>query len=673
MTSALNADNWENPKAVFVALTCAVCLASAIALAPCLKAGAFCYDDNLYLQDNHLVQHPGLRAAWQFISEVRAPSTVTGYYQPLTMISLMMDVAAGGSATNLYPFHRTSLLLHILSAAIIAVLLYELFGPFPACAAALLFAIHPLVIEPLAWIGDRKTLLAAFFSLCSLLSYVYFTRKAGRWRYGLTLLFYMLALLSKPTSTPLPIAMLLLDFWPLKRLSRKGILEKIPMLAVAVISGIVTVISQAQGGNLVTPEGYGSGRIPLVFAYNIVFYIHKMLWPADLSPHYAFPLGMDYSNPLMLAYLLGSITLILLLIVSLRWTRGLMTGWLVFMVMLLPTMQVLQFTNVIASDKYAYLPAIGVLIVIAWALSRIWDRSGRLARTCVMLCILVLAGAEAYGARRQLDCWTDSVTLYTRMAQVTPKAVTVRNNLAIALARKGDLDEAMKQIDIALSLAPEEASCLYTKGSIFADMGQPEEALNYYYRSIKENGSLAGTWYNAGVTLTKLGRPQEAIPYCRRSVELKPNWPKAHLQLGIALARAGQSAEAIPSFEEVIALEPENWRARTELADILVTQTKWSAAVLHYRESLKYHVDYDTLNNLASSLVEAGKLDEAGTYYGKAIALRPENVTAYCNLAVIFAKTGKVEQARDLLTKSLQIDPDNARAKGYLELLGDRK
>ena len=198
--------NRDSEVALLIALIVAVCVAVVIAHWPALSANALSFDDTQYLTENLLVQSPGWASAKQFLTEVLEPSTVRGYYQPLTMISLMVDYALGGRADNLMPFHRTSLILHAANTALVIVLLYLLFGQAPVAAAVgLLFGLHPMTVEPIPWMSERKTLLAAFFALCCLVAYVRFKHK-GNWRlYVCCLVLYLLALMSKPTSVPLPL------------------------------------------------------------------------------------------------------------------------------------------------------------------------------------------------------------------------------------------------------------------------------------------------------------------------------------------------------------------------------------------------------------------------------------------------------------------------------------
>jgi hypothetical protein len=408
---------------------------------PALSAKALSFDDNQYLMDNMLVQNPCWMSARQFLTEILEPSTVGGYYQPLAMISLMLDYALGGRENNLLPFHRTSLILHIANTALIIVMLYLLFGQiWIAAGVGLLFGVHPMTVEPIPWVGERKTLLAAFFSLWSLIFYVY-SRKSHHARrttaslYIGSLIAYLLALMSKPTSTPLPVVMLLLDYWPLRRLNWRTVLEKTPFFVLGGISAIITYISQSRTAGVTMPGHFGPERISLIFCHNIIFYFYKMIWPVNLSSHYPFPEPLNLSQPMVLAGVIGTFVLLALLVLSLRWTRAAMAGWLIFFVAILPTMQIIGFSDVIASDKFAYLPSIGLLMILAAFL--VWLCNNRFLTLCRVsaMIIVLLACAESIAARCYLTYWRDTVSLFEHMLALAPNAVQVHNNLA-SIARQ---------------------------------------------------------------------------------------------------------------------------------------------------------------------------------------------------------------------------------------------
>lgn len=363
-------------------LTAALVVATVILLLvhrPALNSQALCFDDDQYLTDNLLVQTPSLSSALRFLGEVLTPSTVGGYYQPLAMISLMLDYKRGGRPDNLTVFHQTNLILHAFNVIFVILILYLLFSNvWLAASVGLIFGLHPMTVETINWVGERKTLLASFFAFLSILSYVLYQQTARRTYYWLSFAVFLLALLSKPTSTLLPFALVVLDYWPFQTLTFtrihtviSAIRTKWPFCIASIISAIITYISQANTADVTLPVEYSRLHIPLILCHNVMFYIYKLIWPIDLSSHYPTPQPFDLSNVLLIAMIVGTCGLVALLLFSLSKTRALFGGWLFFFVAIFPTFGVIGFSNTLVADKYIYFPALGLLLSLAWALNRL--------------------------------------------------------------------------------------------------------------------------------------------------------------------------------------------------------------------------------------------------------------------------------------------------------------
>lgn len=457
-------------------------LAAVLVHWPALSARAIFFDDDQYILQNQRVLHPTWSGAWAFMSEVLTPTTVGGYYQPLAMISLMMDGAMGGSAENLLPFHRTSLLLHGVNTALIVLLIWMLFGrPWIAAGVALLFAVHPMTVETMAWAGDRKTMLAAFFAIVSLIAYVRFCRSTARpsWAaYFGCLLAFICALLSKPTSTPLPLLLLVLDLWPLRRLSRRALLEKVPFFAIAALSSWVTVVSQRHTAMTVMPTEADPLKIPLTLAHNIAFYFGNMIFPLGLSSYYPFPTPFRPGNPVVLVRAIGGLLLIAGVLFSLRLTRSLFAGAMFFFLAILPTMQIIGFSNVIASDKYAYLPVVGLLISLAWGLDCLLKK--RIASRTLVLIVVVTLGVEVFLARQYHAVWRDSETLYRHCVTHAPDVASLRTMLGGAYESRGADAEAEREYRKAYELRPDYPPGALSLGRILEGRGAISEARLIY-------------------------------------------------------------------------------------------------------------------------------------------------------------------------------------------------
>ena len=615
-----------------------------------LSARALSFDDQQYLTENYLVQHPSWGSAKRFLTEVWAPSTVGGYYQPLAMISLMLDYAMAGDVENLRPFHRTSLVLHVLNTLLIVVLLYLLFGNvWAACLTGLLFGVHPLTVEPIPWVGERKTVLAAFFALWSLIFYVRYAKTGGGSWYVGCVGAYVLALLSKPTSTPLPAVMLLLDFWPLGRFRWRSVWEKLPLLGIGAVSAVVTFVSQKATSGAALPTEYPASRVPLVVCHNIVFYLYKMVWPVNLSSHYPFPEPVSLSNGMMLAGVVGTAVLISALVWSLRWTRAWATGWLMFFVAIVPTMQIIGFSNVIASDKFAYLPSVGVLVVVAWVLGR-WLPRGwggwSVPAVAVLGCVGLAAALEVRATRRYLAVWRDTETLYEHMIRLAPAAPTLRNGLGAAMLAEGKVDKAVEYCRQAVEMLPDYADAQGNLGAALARQGDLPAAVEHCRIAVRLKPRAADAHSNLGAALGQMGDLDGAVRHCTEALRLNRDKPQAHYNLGQVLAAKGDLDGALRCYGEAIRLKPSYFEAHANRGYVLAGQGRVAEAIDHLVEAVRLRPsDPDSHYNLASLLDDAGRLDEAFSHYRSALQLRPGWPEAHTNLGNLFLRRGQDDRA----------------------------
>ena len=655
---------WSVSKSwLLVILTVAVCTVVVVVYRPALSAGALSFDDDQYLTNNILVQNPSLESTRRFLIEVLRPSTVRGYYQPLTMISLMLDYALGGRESNLMPFHRTSLILHTANTALIIVLLYLLFGqPWIAAGAGLLFGVHPMTVEPIPWVGERKTLLAAFFSLWSLALYVCYALSPSletqdsrpktpdqgpitenqkeflilnskfsilqrQWFYIGSLAAYFLALMSKPTSIPLPVMMLLMDYWPLNRLNakyglRQALREKLPFFVLGGIFILITYISQSRTSYAVLPGQYNLRFTPLILCHNIVFYLYKIIWPVRLSSHYAFPETLDLSQPMVLAGVIGTFILILLLIFSLRRTRAVLTGVSIFFAAILPTMQIVNFSNVIASDKFAYLPSVGLLMILAsfltWLAGSSYVTKSKIWRVILAAVVLIPAGLESAATRRYLVYWQDSVTLFKYMLRLTPDAPIINYELGYEFQLQGRLDDAIERYRHALKVKPDYVEAYMNAGAALAMKGQLNEAEGYLQRASQLAPSDANVYVNLAKIFQLEGRIDKAVSYFKEALKANPGDVEAYIDLGVTLASERRFNEAADCFRRLLQLEPDNEVALDNLARILAKYPQdekrdvAQAVVFAQRAAeLTQYRNPAVLDTLAVAYAAAGQFDKA--------------------------------------------------------------
>lgn len=650
---------------MLIVLLVVVCGAVLAVHWPALSAKALSFDDEQYFVSNRLVRSPSWSSAKQFLTEVFQPSTVQGYYQPLSMISLMVDYALGGRPENLFAFHRTSLALHMANTALIIVFLYMLFGKvWPAAIVGLLFGLHPMTIEPIPWVGERKTLLAVFFALWCFVLYIRYSRKSGWLALTICVLMYALSLMSKPTVTLLPLLLLLLDYWPLRRLSKKVLIEKVPFFVVGGISVIVTYISQSRSmAGVISPVEHGLKRIVLILCHNVIFYPYKVFWPANVSSHYPFPEPLSISEPMVLAGVIGTCVLLLVLLISLRWTRALLTPWLFFFLAILPAMQVIGFSNVIASDKFAYFPSLGFLMVLAWVLCRLFKADGsKLRYAAIAAAVLVIAGSEAISTRRHLAHWRDTESLYEYMLTTEPNIPSLHGNLGFALKTQGRLDEALSHYRQALKISPGQFDIRNNMADVLIAQGKLDEAIGQLRQILRIRPDFARAHTNMGNAMAAQGKLDEAINSYNQSLKFKPDYAEAYSNIGNVLAMQGKLDEALANFHKALEIAPYHTEVYFNLANVLLSQGKVDEAISNYRLALRERPDFaDAHDNLGNAFLSQGKLEEAISHYRKAIEIEPNHAQTHYNLALALKMTGQNDASIKHFKEALRLKPELAK------------
>jgi cytochrome c-type biogenesis protein CcmH/NrfG len=493
------------------------------------------YDDPRYVYQNTTITS-GINLAWAF-THIHSEN-----WHPLTTITHMLDCQLHGLNAGWH--HFTNVLLHGLAVVLLFVALERMTGALWRSAfVAAVFAVHPLHVESVAWIAERKDVLSALFFMLTLLAYLRYTRAPSIGRYLTVALVVALGLMSKPMLVTLPFVLLLLDYWPLARFEARRpntgrqmlqlVLEKIPLLALSAVSSIVTFLAQ-RGAIGWTEQLPVSARISnALVAY--VIYVRQMFWPAKLAVFYTHPENRLPLLEISLAFivLVGITTAAF---VFRKKAPYFMTGWLWYLGMLVPVIGLVQVGWQGHADRYTYLPQIGLYIAVTWAvtdLTRLW----RLQRIVLGAAGLVLIGTLSWRAWLQTSYWRDSETLFTHALAVTSNNDVALNNLGIIFLEKGQLDDAISRLQAAIDLRP-------------------------------ENGPAHD---NLAKALLKKGQVAEAMVHYRKFLEIEPENVEARNTLGTALIQQGHVKEAIDQWQDALALQPDNGNAASNLAWVFAT------------------------------------------------------------------------------------------------------
>ena len=508
------------------------------------------YDDPDYVTANAHVREGltlhGLRWA--------LTSTEASNWHPLTWASHMLDVELFGLDPGAH--HLVNVALHLANSCLLFELLRRMTGALgPSAAVALLFAIHPMHVESVAWVAERKDVLSAFFFFAALLAYAAWVRRRGALRYLLVTTLFALGLMAKPMLVTLPLVLLLLDFWPLRRetSSVRGVVglvaEKLPWLALSAASCVVTVVAQRAGGSL--ESTYAVPLVPRVAnaVVSYVRYLGKLAWPTNLTVAYPHPNlagGTPWSVLEVAASLAAMLVLTWLAIALGRRRRYVAIGWLWYAIMLAPVIGVVQVGQQAMAERYTYLPYIGLFVILAWGGAELLrGLDGRpIVRTAVAAAVLAACLAYADTSRRQVTSWRNTEALFRHAIAVSAPTPVVLTNLGAALAEQGQLDEAIELHHVALHLAPDDARALNNLGLALHLAGRLDEAIANYRMAVTLDPGRVSARHNLATALRDSGRLDEAIEEYRRALELDPGSVKTREALAQALRMAGRPADS---------------------------------------------------------------------------------------------------------------------------------
>ncbi len=641
--------------------------------APVWEYGFVDLDDDLYVLDNLRVQS-GL--SWTNIGWALT-ALEAGFWHPLTWISHMADCQLFG----LQPagHHVTSLVIHVANAVLLFwVLQLMTSARWPSVLVAALFSLHPLNVESVAWIAERKNVLSTFFGLLAIWAYVKYVEKPDWRRYLLLTALFVLGLMSKPMLVTLPCVLLLLDYWPLNRFAadpgnffsklRELALEKAPLLLLSLAAGPLAILAESRAGALPALEAF---PLSVRFSNALVAYtsyLSKMFWPTDLAPFYPHPgASLEIWRIVLSVVLLVAVSAVV--VHRARSFPYLVVGWLWYLGTLFPVSGLIQVGGHAMADRYAYLPLIGVFILLVWGWWG-WLGDFPVARKLGGGALLCLFAGMAMTTRTQVSHWQSSVTLFEHVIRSTENNHLAYNNLGIALLERGRMEEAAAQFAEALKIKPGSSTALFNLGLTMKRRGETEEAERYFSKALEENPKLAGAHVNLGTILEEQGSSEEAFRHFRQAVELNPRLPAAHTNLGRALAKQGKFGEAVGHFEISLRINPHQSNVYSNLGAALDLQGRSQEAVDNYRRALELDSrSHFAHHNLGMLRLEEGHLEEAAHHLSRAIEIKPDFVSSHYGLGLTRLQQGRISEAIRYFRQVLKLDPEDVRASRQLRRL----
>jgi len=520
------------------------------------------YDDDRYITENPHV-HNGL--TWRTITWAFT-ATEQGNWHPLTWLSHALDYQLFHQ--NPAGHHLTSLLIHAANAVLLFLfLMYATRRLGPSLFVAALFALHPINVESVAWVAERKNVLCTFFFFATLIAYCWYARQPDWRRYLVFAGLFVLGLMSKPMVITLPFVLLLLDYWPLGRIRggradataaplSKLVVEKLPLIALSAASAVITMQAQRAGGAMRSTAQFSLAvRLEnAVMAY--AMYLWKMIWPSHLSPIYPHP------GDSLAGWQVGTSALVLLAVTAValkfRARRYLLTGWLWFLGTLVPVIGLVQVGDQAMADRYAYIPLVGIFIMIAWRIADLADSKqiGLVVRVIPAACVLL---ALSFATNRQLGYWSSNYDLWTHAVAVTGRNFIAQDNLGGALLWLGKTDEAYLHFQAAAEINPLDPMSRSNLGAYLQEHGHMAEAIEKYNRVItltSDPGLLAATYANLGAAYRKLGEDEKARTSYDQALQLNPNQYNVYLGLGELLEKQSRLDDAISNYSKAVELRP---------------------------------------------------------------------------------------------------------------------
>ena len=680
------------------------------------------FDDPKYVTENPNVQRGLTRdsISWAFTT------THANNWHPLTWLSLMLDRHLFGSSPRM--FHLMNLLLHIANTVLLFIVLSRCTAAvWPSTFVAAAFALHPLHVESVAWIAERKDVLSTLFWMLTMLAYTRYAERPGVSRYMAVVAAFALGLMAKPMLVTLPCVLLLLDYWPLRRTkptqsagnnspeghgplgtgNRKAlfslVLEKIPFFILAAASATATFIAQKGAIQPVELLSLKARITNSLVSY--ASYIAKMFWPKGLAvfyPHLGDTLPIWQ---IAVAFVVLSCASAWVILCGRR-RRYLIVGWLWYIGTLVPVIGVIQTGAQAMADRYTYIPLTGLLIIIAWYVPDLASQY-RYRRIIIFFLAFVWCVALMTCSYIQVGYWRSSIMLFKRALSVTSNNLVAHNNLGTALAKEGNVEQAIDHFKAALRIEPndidarsnlaenlaeqgrlDEAMQHYSKlvhldprraetynslGLVMAEQGYLEKAIVVYRSGLESNPQDVPLHSNLGAALLHIGQIEEAISEFQTALETSPE-SKTYINMGIALALKGKFDEAVKHYGEAIKLDPQSAKAHFNLGNAFLAQSKLSEAAAGYRRAISIKPDYaKALSNLAVALSQQGKLDEAIYYFTEAVRVEPGDVEVRCNLADALLEKGQIEKSAKEYREVLKIEPGHPRAHRGLKDIEERK
>ena len=672
-------------------------------------------DDDVNVYENKHIQSGFTLESikWAFTS------SYWGTWQPMVWLSFMLNYRLHGISPGW--FHLTNVFLHFFNTLLLYFILKRMTGfHYRSAFVACIFAIHPIHVESVAWITERKDVLSTFWGMLSIWCYIRYTENRKILRYVPVFLFMGFSLMAKPMLVTLPFVLLLFDYWPLKRMElielheeihNTGylpavgslfsttarrlpflILEKIPLFLLSVLSCIITVYVSKEGGAIKSLSYFPiTVRISNALV-SYVAYLQKIIWPFDLIVFYPHPGKILIGKTIVAIVLLVSFTLFVLR--KIKDAPWLFVGWFIFIGTLLPVIGIVQLGGHAMADRFVYFPSIGVYIIIAWGVHSLTGQSNGNIKSflaALTVCFLLILAMAAW---KQVGYWRDSETLFKHALSVSEDNYIANNNYGIVLRNRGKTDDAIKHFKKAIANKGNYVIAMNNLGVALESIGKPDPAIFYYQTAIQINPNYPDPYVNLAFILLHKGQYDDAFELCNKALNINPELESAYSLLGDIAAAKGDLQQAISFYNKAIEMNPSSHFAHNRIGAAFLKQDRFTKAITHFREALRYSPHdgnyqknletaiklrkkvIDLIDNLRLAMnrepdnlhlrIKLGKMYKKNEQYSEAIALfqqilneKPDAVAVLLEMALIYTEKEDNDMAIQYFMKLNALDPGN--------------
>jgi protein O-mannosyl-transferase len=612
--------------------------------------GAFIWDDSAHVTKPELRSSEGLRRIWLDLG-------ATQQYYPLLHSAFWLEEHFWGE--NPLGYHLVNLALHMTAVLLVYVVVRKLNIPGALLAAAI-FAVHPVMVESVAWVSEQKTTMSAVFYLSAMLAYLRFDESRRSFPYACALMLFILGLLSKTVTATLPGALLVIFWWKRGALSwRRDVAPLVPFFILGAAAGLVTAWVERK---LIGAEGTSFElsfmQRTLLAGEVIWFYLAKLLLPINLLffyPRWEPDVRVWWQWLFLTAAVLMTVVLFLLR----HRGRSPLAAWLFFVGTLFPVLgffNVYPFIYSYVADHFQYLASLGIIVPMSAGITILGCSLTGGRNLVLVTSVTPFVGVLGFLTWHQSQMYGNLITLYTATLAQNPSCWVAHNNLALPLMDVGRFQEAIDHYRQALLLKPDFAQAHNNLGNALIQTGHPEEAIEHYQQALRLKPESSEAHNNLGNVLLQTGHPEEAIGHFQQALRLKPDFAEAHNNLGLALSQAGRSQEAIEHYQQALRLKPNYSEAHNNLGNALFQTGHPQEAIEHYQQAIRLKPDFAAAhNNLGTVLSQAGRSQEAIEHYKQAIRLNPDDAQAYLKLAAARAQVHRSQEAISTAQRAIDI------------------